>query len=612
MDGLIPLSSIWFSLLALPIALGVVSALTPVVITVARRVGWVAEPTADRWHQTTTALMGGIAIYLGVIVAVFLLTGLQIGLAFAAASSLMFIAGLADDKLKISPVFKFILQIGAATIFVSFGHTFQLGISRWFTIPLTIFWLLGITNGINLIDNMDGLATGVSAIAAAFLGAMAIIAGATVPAVTVFAICGAAGGFLIFNIKPARIFMGDCGSLFLGFSLAALAVLIQGELAIRGFMAVFMTAMILGVPILDTILVTIVRSLNGLSISQGGRDHTSHRLVKLGLSEQRAVVLLYLISAAFGLLSIVFYLSDIRLRLSLLIFTILGAGIFGTLVAAEKVYGKAPDAKSSESPPILTRLLQLPRTLFGARWKPVFALLVDASVLAAAFALAHCLRFEDGLTPSREAFLLRSLPVVVLLPLPIFALFGFYRAIWRYAGALEILRIIGAVTLSTAAIYGGLVLLNGLIAVSRGVLVIYWMAVILSLIMTRFGFRGLRSYLSARSRRGAPVAVYGSGQDSDFILRYLSYHEKELGMVPVAVIDDERAEWGHLFHGLPVIGGVDQLHQLKESYKVNELILPDNHMDQRIHLRLEKHCKDEGISCRTLHMSLELKKKVMA
>jgi UDP-GlcNAc:undecaprenyl-phosphate GlcNAc-1-phosphate transferase len=610
MDGLIPLQSSWFSLLTIPVGFTVAAALTPVVIIVARRFDWVAEPTDDRWHRDTTALMGGIAIYIGVAVAVYLFTGLRIGLAFAASSTLMFISGLVDDRFTMRPVFKVILQLGAAIIFVSFGHMFEVGVSRWFTIPLTIFWLLGITNGINLIDNMDGLAGGVCAITAVALGVMALIAGAPVLAVAVFAIAGSVGGFLIFNFKPAHIFMGDCGSLFLGFSLAALSVLIQGALPIRGLMAVCMTAIILGVPILDTILVTVERSLNGRSISQGGRDHASHRLVALGLSERKAVVLLYLVSGVFGLLSVVFYLSDIRLRVSLFIFIVLGAGIFGTIVAKEKVYNKTTDVENKTTVPVLARLFHLPRALFGPRWKPVFAVLVDASVLAAAFVLAHYLRFEDGLTPLREVFLLKSLPLVILLPLPIFAVFRFYQAIWRYAGALGIMRIIGAVTLATITVYGGLVLFHGYSAVSRGVMVIFWMTVVLGLIATRFGFRGMRSYLIALNRRGKPVAIYGSGQDGDFVLRYLRCYEKELGMCPIVIIDDNKTEWGHQLQGLPVIGGVDQIHVLKEKYKVTELILPNNHLDNIILRSLAESCKEAGISCRELSIYLDAQKVI--
>jgi len=609
MDGLIPLHSIWFSLLATPVSFGVVAAVTPLVIVAARRWGWVAQPTEDRWHKKTTALMGGTALYIGVAAAVLLLAGLQISLAFAAAASLMFISGLVDDRLTISPAFKVVLQLAAAIIFVSFGHLFDIDASLWLTVPLTVFWLLGITNGINLIDNMDGLASGVSAIAALALGAMALIAGAPLLAVAAFAIAGSSGGFLLYNFKPARIFMGDCGSLFLGFSLAALSVMVQGALEIRGLLAVFMTAMILGVPVMDTILVTIVRSFNGRSVARGGRDHTSHRLVSAGLSEKQAVVLLYAIAAVFGLLSIVFFLSDVRLRISLLIFTVLAAGIFGISLATEKVYRKTSADEEAKSLPFMARLLRLPRAMFGTRWKPVFAVLVDASTLVAAFVLAHFLRFEDGLTPAREVFLVRSLPLVVLIPLPIFALFGLYRAVWRHAGALDILRIIGAVTAGTAAVYGGLILIHGFSAVSRGVMVIKWMAVVLSLIMTRFGFRGLRSYLSALARRGIPVAIYGLEEDSEFILNFLRFYARELGMFPVAVIDEEKAEQGHLVQGLPVIGGLDRLPVLKENYNVSELILPDNHLDNKARRRIETACMSAGLSYRVLHISLEATKK---
>jgi UDP-GlcNAc:undecaprenyl-phosphate GlcNAc-1-phosphate transferase len=172
----------------------------------------------------------------------------------------------------------------------------------------------------------------------------------------------------------------------------------------------------------------------------------------------------------------------------------------------------------------------------GTGQQPVLQL-VDASILAAAFILAHFLRFEDGLTPSRLVFLRRSLPLVILLRLPVFAIFGLYRAVWRHAGALDILRIVTAVTLGTAAAYVGLGLLHGFYSFSRGVLFIDWMAVILALIISRFGFRGLRSYLTALSRRGVPVAVYGAGEDGALTLATPPLARSRR---PVAIVDDRK------------------------------------------------------------------------
>jgi len=556
--------------------------------------------------------MGGIAIYLGAAVAITLLAGRQIVAAFATSASLMFLAGLIDDRRKMSPATKILVQLAASAVFVSLGHSFDVGASGWFAVPLTVFWLLGITNGLNLIDNMDGLAGGVSAIAGLALGAMALIAKAPVLAVAAFAITGAAAGFLLYNFHPARIFMGDCGSLFLGFALASLAVLVQKALPIRGLLAVFMIAMILGVPILDTTLVTVIRTLYGRPVSQGGRDHTSHRLVSLGLSEKQAVLLLYAAAALFGLLGVVFYLSDVRLRISILIFTILAAGLLGVELGAENVYQKSPAAEKKRHSPILARILRLPRAVLGPRWKPVLAVLVDASILVASFVLAHFLRFEDGLTPARKAFLLRSLPFVVLLRLPLFALFGLYRAVWRQAGALDILRIIAAVTSGGIVAFVGLGLLHGFSAVSRGVLVIDWMAVILALVVTRFGFRGLRSYLTYLSHRGAPVAIYGAGEDCALTLAYLRRCAQELGMRPVVIVVDRKEERRHALQGLRILAGLDGLRSFKKRYKLSGLILPDNHLDANARDRIKAACRAAGLTCRTLSISLEPRRKAPA
>ena len=603
MEGLISVPSIWYAFLALPIAAGVVAAVTPGVIALARWRGWVARPSGDRWHRKTTVLMGGIGIYAGAAAAVLLLAGWKLSPAFAGAASLMFLAGLADDRLKLSPPIKVVLQLAAAALFISGGHFFDLGVPRWLAVPVTLFWLLGVTNAVNLIDNMDGLAGGVGGIAALALGAMALVAGAGALAAAAFAVAGAAFGFLLYNFKPARIFMGDCGSLFLGFTLAALAVMVQEALEVRGLLALFMTAMILGVPVLDTTFVTVVRTQHGRPVSVGGRDHTSHRLVSYGLSETQAVLLLYGIAAALALLAVVFYLADVRLRISMLIYLVLGGGLLGARLAAANVYAGDAASASQGPAPVLVRLSRFLRALFGSRWKRAVAVVVDVSTLVAAFVLAHFLRFEDGLTPAREAFLIRSLPLAVVVRLLLFSLFGLYRSIWRFAGAREILRIVVSVTAGSFAVYACLGALYGFRAVSLGVLVIDWMAVVLGVTMTRFGFRVLGTYLTALSGSGTPVAVYGAGDDGFITLRCIRRYASELGMRPVAFIDE--SERGRILQGLPVVGGLDRLAMLKEKYHVEEVIVPGNDLDAETRQTVEAACAETGLGCRVLSMTWE-------
>jgi hypothetical protein len=172
-------------------------------------------------------------------------------------------------------------------------------------LAITIFWLVGITNAINLLDNMDGLAAGIAAIAAVFLAVIHAGNGQFNEAVILTAFAAALAGFLIYNFSPASIFMGDCGALFVGFFLASSALTAVSGGRSRTLLPVLaVPVLILLLPIFDTTLVTILRKLTGRAVSQGGRDHTSHRLVALGLSERQTVSLLYAFSVLAGLLAL--------------------------------------------------------------------------------------------------------------------------------------------------------------------------------------------------------------------------------------------------------------------------------------------------------------------
>ncbi|HYU26841.1 MAG TPA: MraY family glycosyltransferase, partial [Thermoanaerobaculia bacterium] len=267
-------------------------ALTPAVRALARSRGMVAKPKSDRWHTRPTAMLGGMAIAIAVLGSVLLLLPqTRENVIVMAASAALFVVGLADDFLHIKPYQKLIGQLLAAAAVVALGLILPWTASYVVNVLITLFWLVGITNAVNMLDNMDGLAVGVCAIAAAFL-AMNFYAGDQLPqALMLIAFAGALVGFLVYNHHPASIFMGDCGSMFVGFFLAA-SVLAAGTGSGRSRSVAAVLAvpvLVLLVPIFDTTLVTLMRKLAGRPASQGGRDHTSHRLVALGLSEKHAV-----------------------------------------------------------------------------------------------------------------------------------------------------------------------------------------------------------------------------------------------------------------------------------------------------------------------------------
>ncbi|HUK91486.1 MAG TPA: MraY family glycosyltransferase, partial [Blastocatellia bacterium] len=295
------MSVIWGTLCAVLMGIGS----TYAVRAFARRFGMVSAPRQDRWHREPTAMLGGVAIFGTFMLCYLVLAPKHHGeTAVLAAATLLFLTGLLDDLVEIKPYAKLIVQLIAASTVIYFG--IHLHWTKYDAVNdfLTIVWLVGITNAINLLDNMDGLAGGVTLISCVFLGLTFAINGQTEMAMAVGLLGGAALGFLAFNFQPATVFMGDCGSMFLGFMLGATALLSQYGRSRNLAAVLFTPVLILAIPIFDTCVVTVTRKLSGRPISQGGKDHTSHRLVALGLPERRAVLMLYLMAALSGALAL--------------------------------------------------------------------------------------------------------------------------------------------------------------------------------------------------------------------------------------------------------------------------------------------------------------------
>ena len=296
--------------------------LTPLVRGAALRWTRLSVASTERWHSRPTPSLGGIAIFVGFAVALvaqmLLSTGdLSIrevsvlavvplthrdGLLIAAI--MIFVLGLVDDLVQLRPSTKLVGQLAAASVLLMSGIGVWLTGSYLVDVTVSLFWFVGVTNALNLLDNMDGLAGGVGAIAASFMGVHFLLAGDIGLAGVAFAFAGALVGFLVHNYPSARIFMGDSGSLFTGLVLAGLALSPAPGLSRSLFAVVVVPSIVLAVPILDTTFVTVTRLLEGRPISKGGTDHTSHGLVALGISEERVVWLVWGLAAAGGLIGL--------------------------------------------------------------------------------------------------------------------------------------------------------------------------------------------------------------------------------------------------------------------------------------------------------------------
>lgn len=279
---------------------------TPLVRKLAQSLNFVDTPEQRKIHVTPVPMLGGVAIYLGLIAAIAMsktstyreMTGVIGG------ATVVTLFGLWDDRRGLQPLVKMIGQAIAAGMLVGSGIQATLFASPALNIALTFFWVIGISNAINFLDNMDGLAAGITTVAAGFFFTLAIVEELGLVASLAAATLGASIGFLYYNFNPASLFMGDAGSMLLGFILAVLGIKL--EFAQRPLNVTWMIPIIiLGLPIFDTTLVVLSRIRRGKPVYEAGKDHTSHRLVAvLGMTQARAVMTLYMAAATLGLLAL--------------------------------------------------------------------------------------------------------------------------------------------------------------------------------------------------------------------------------------------------------------------------------------------------------------------
>jgi UDP-GlcNAc:undecaprenyl-phosphate GlcNAc-1-phosphate transferase len=281
---------------------------TPLARYVAPRLGIMDQPSARKVHIQPIPRLGGLAIFGAVMLALIFLQerrNFDQFVSILLAASWMSFLGLWDDRWGLRPLLKLLVQIVGALFLVMDDVQVALPfLPHWANIAVTIFWLVGVTNAFNLLDNMDGLSGGVAAIGAAFFVLMSAFSGQYLVGALSAAVLGACIGFLIYNFNPASIFMGDSGALFLGFMLAAIGIKLRFPDNVT-FVTWMIPPLVLGVPLFDTALVMLSRLRRGLNpLTTPGKDHVSHRLVAMNMTQREAVLTLYLVAGALGMIAI--------------------------------------------------------------------------------------------------------------------------------------------------------------------------------------------------------------------------------------------------------------------------------------------------------------------
>lgn len=331
----------------------------PLVIKLAHRLGAIDQPNNRKVHDVSMPRLGGLAIFMAfIIVMVFIVKVSGPFLGIIVGGCIIFLVGMLDDIYQLSAWVKLAGQIVATSVAVYFGVVIQfvnnpfdgalyLG---YLSIPLTFLWIVGISNAINLIDGLDGLAAGVSSIAAITMGIVALLQGQTLVAFVAFILVAATLGFLPYNFHPARTFMGDGGSNFLGFTLACLAV--TGLAKSTAIISLLVPIVILGIPIFDTSFAIIRRIYNKAPIFEPDKDHLHHRLLALGFTHRASVLIIYSISGFFGTAAVILCVMNnpkaTLLLAIILMLVIVGADKIGLLTGA-KPKAHSPISEQSRS-----------------------------------------------------------------------------------------------------------------------------------------------------------------------------------------------------------------------------------------------------------------------
>jgi len=311
---------------------------TPAIRRAAPGLGMVDRPAERKLHVRPIPLLGGVAIYSAVIVSLLLFPDRQEVVelnAIVVGASLISVSGLLDDRFGLSPTTKLLAQVAAGLILIFAEIQVSLPIPNWANIALTLIWVVGITNAFNLLDNMDGLSSGVAAVAAAWILLMAAMNGQFLVGGLAAAVLGACLGFLIYNFHQADIFMGDSGSLFLGFLMAVLGIKLRFPANVN-WVTWMVPVLVLGVPVFDTSLVVISRLRRRRNpFTTPGKDHVSHRLTRLGWTQREVVLVLYL--AGCGLGAIATFVSLAAPLGAYLIFAAVGVLALGAIVRLEQL-----------------------------------------------------------------------------------------------------------------------------------------------------------------------------------------------------------------------------------------------------------------------------------
>jgi UDP-GlcNAc:undecaprenyl-phosphate GlcNAc-1-phosphate transferase len=529
----------------------------------------VAVPTGARWHDHVTPLFGGVGIAAGLLAGVLL--ALAVGVieptwllaGIVAGCGLVFVAGLLDDVRHLSPIAKLVAQFGAAAIAIAAGLRVELVSNDVLSVVIALVWLVGITNAFNLLDNMDGLAATLATVACAYFAIDAsTVHENDLVLVLSLSLAFACLGFLPFNLRPgdrARVFMGDSGSQLLGFLLAVLGLAASWTTAGTTVATMLLPLLVLAIPILDTTLVTIRRLAERRPVTQGGKDHTSHRLVYYGLSETRAVVLLALIGVALGATGVAYNVLD---RPAV---TALGVLVtFALLVQFGSFLSELSEHERQGSPGDTSL-----RHAITVQPRRLMELAADAVIVGGTLLAVYLLLVAGRGTELQRGTFQAVLPIVLGTTYVVYVLAGVYRRVWRFATARDLGTIAVASLVATGAAWAIVEATRDLGDFPRAFFPLYALAAAALAVLSRALVRFVPAAGAADDERRR-VLVLGAGNTGRGLVRALRPSDD---VRVVGFLDDNPRLHRRRVQGVPVLGTSDDASAVLSATAADELVI---------------------------------------
>jgi UDP-GlcNAc:undecaprenyl-phosphate GlcNAc-1-phosphate transferase len=512
------------------------------------------------------------------------------------AALAMFVVGVLDDRVQLSPLAKLVssLIIGAFLVF-SLGRGPDNGLPWTYTLAATI-WFAGVCHAFNLLDNMDGLAGGVALIAALFLAWLLPSALGAPIVVLMVALSGTLLGFLYWNRPPARLFMGDCGSLFIGAAIAGASfVPVVHERTAFPWTSVVVAA-VLVVPLFDTGFVLVLRRLAGRSATRGGTDHVSHRLVSLGFSERSAVRILYLLGLTGGATAWGLMAGGIEQTIPL-------AALFAVVVTLVGIYLARVPAYNARDFEALERSSFAPLLKdLTFRWH-AGEVMLDLVLIVACYYAAYRLRFEGETLDHFLPYFTASLPVVLGCKLASLYSSGLYQRSWETFSLRDITVVLrGVLTGSMLSVLAAAYFYR-FEGFSRVVFIMDALLLTVAIVATRASFRSMSMVAASRSKRSRRVLVYGAGSFGQLIVREIRANP-QWRMNPVAFIDDDPMKAHRWIMGVPVRGTLSELEEALRKYRVEDVILSSPAINGSIERTIREVCATRECRVRRLNMSI--------